>query len=38
MPHALHKSLANHSMVQIVQYDVQTGLPRLCNRWVESLQ
>jgi hypothetical protein len=34
MPHALDKSLANHSMIQIVQFDVQTDLPRLCNRWV----
>jgi hypothetical protein len=34
MAHALDKSLANHSMIQIVQYDVQTDLPRLCNRWV----
>jgi hypothetical protein len=34
MPHALDKSLANHSMIQIVQFDVQTYLPRLRNRWV----
>jgi hypothetical protein len=34
MPHALDKSLANHSMIQIVQFDVQTDLPRLRNRWV----
>jgi hypothetical protein len=34
MPHALDKSLANHSVIQIVQYDVQTDLPRLRNRWV----
>jgi len=34
MAHALDKSLANHSMIQIVQFDVQTDLPRLCNRWV----
>jgi hypothetical protein len=32
--HALDKSLANHSMIQIIQYDVQMGLPRLRNRWV----
>jgi hypothetical protein len=29
MPHALDKSFANHSMIQVVQYDVQTDLPRL---------
>src|ERR1700722_15403915 len=34
MAHALDKSLANHSMIQIVQYDVQTDLPRLRNRRV----
>jgi len=39
MPHALDKSLANHSMIQIVQIqivqiDVQTDLPRLRNRRV----
>jgi hypothetical protein len=34
MPHALDKSLANRSMIQIVQYDIQTDLPRLHNRWV----
>jgi len=39
MPRALDKSLANHSMIQIVQiqivqFDVQTDLPRLRNRWV----
>jgi len=34
MAHALDKSLANLSMIQIVQYDVQTDLPRLHNRWV----
>jgi hypothetical protein len=34
MPHALDKSPANHSMIQIVQFDVQIGLPRLRNRWV----
>ena len=34
MPHALDKSLANHSMIQIVQYDVQTDLQRLRNRRV----
>ena len=33
-PHALDKSLANHSMIQIVQFDVQSDLPRLRNRWV----
>ena len=32
--HALDKSLANHSMIQIVQFDVQTDLPRLRNRSV----
>jgi hypothetical protein len=32
MPYVLDKSLANHSMIQIVQYDVQADLPRLCNR------
>jgi hypothetical protein len=32
MAHALDKSLANHSMIQIVQFDVQIDLPRLCNR------
>jgi hypothetical protein len=36
MPHALDKSLANHSMIQIVQFDVQTDLPRLCNRWITN--
>jgi hypothetical protein len=36
MAHALDKSLANHSMIQIVQFDVQTELPRLRNRWVVS--
>jgi hypothetical protein len=34
MPHSLDKSLANHSMIQIVQFDVQTDLPRLRNRQV----
>jgi hypothetical protein len=34
LPNALDKSLANHSMIQIVQFDVQTDLPRLRNRWV----
>jgi hypothetical protein len=34
LAHALDKSLANHSMIQIVQFDVQTDLPRLRNRWV----
>jgi hypothetical protein len=34
MPYALDKSLANHSMIQIVQYDVQTDLQRLRNRRV----
>jgi hypothetical protein len=39
MRRALDKSLANHSMIQIVQIqivqiDVQTDLPRLRNRWV----
>ena len=27
MPHALDKSLANHPMIQITQFDVQTDLP-----------
>jgi hypothetical protein len=36
MPHALDKSLADHSMIQIFQFDVQTDLPRLCNRRVVS--
>jgi hypothetical protein len=34
MPYALDKSLANRSMIQIVQFDVQTNFPRLRNRWV----
>jgi hypothetical protein len=36
MTHALDKSLANRSMIQILQFDVQTDLPRLCNRWVAN--
>jgi hypothetical protein len=36
MPHTLDKSLANHPMIQIVQFDVQIDLPRLCNRWVAN--
>jgi hypothetical protein len=35
-PHALDKSLANRPMIQIVQFDVQTNLPRLCNRWIAN--
>jgi hypothetical protein len=34
MAHALDKRLANHSTIQIVQFDVQTDLARLCNRRV----
>jgi hypothetical protein len=36
MPCALDKSLANRSMIQIVQFDVQTNFPRLRNRWVAN--
>jgi hypothetical protein len=32
LANALDESLANHSMIQIVQLDIQTDLPRLRNR------
>jgi hypothetical protein len=34
MPNALDESFADYSMIEIVQFDAQTDLPRLRNRWV----